>query len=69
MSYASFLILLAPTRLPAHLADDGRAVSASVGIGRSIALSVWQIPNSLPSQFRPFFATVVDHRLTHCNAY
>ena len=69
MSYASFLILLAPTRFPAHSADDGRAVSASVRIGRSIDLSVWRLPNSLPSQFRSFFAAVVYHRLMHCHAY
>jgi hypothetical protein len=69
MSYASFLILLAPTRFPAHSADDGWAVSASVGIGRSTALSVWRLPNSLPWQFRPIFAAVLYHRLMHCNAY
>jgi hypothetical protein len=68
MSCASFLNVLARTRLLAHRRQWRQAVSASVSVERSIALSVWWLPNFVSIGVSALFAAVVYQRLMHCNA-
>jgi hypothetical protein len=63
MNYASFTNLLASTRFPAHSVDGGRAVSASIGMGRSIALLVMAATEFVAIAVPAYFAAIDYHRL------
>jgi hypothetical protein len=63
MNCASFTNLLASTKFPAHSVDGGRAVSASVGMGRLIALLVMAATEFVAVAVSAYFAAIVHHRL------
>jgi hypothetical protein len=59
MGYAFFTNLPASTQFPAHSVDGGRAVSASVGMGRLIALLVMAATEFVAIAVSAYFAAVV----------
>jgi hypothetical protein len=63
MKFASFTNLPALTKFPAHSADGGRTVSASVGVRRSIALLVTAAAEFVAIAVSAHFAAAAYRRL------